>query len=1028
MRITSLDSKTAFSEICETLVVNAHGAGVRSPAAMAIATPVQLETADHRTALGWVTDFEPIGQDGKWWLLGIGLEQPVNFWGLPYPPDDWLGQLVPAERPTTQSPERKFNLWPGAYGPQPRTAAISTLTLVGGKAAVQGRPAPAPAVASEAAPRESGDPALLFSRMQALLEQRTEEHWRRLRNELEPQLLASTRGLQQELQDSLAAWHAERAAIEGKLHELLAVRDEVSARLGSISGLLREVSAPLREEIMAEARTQVDMLIRDFQEHLDGERQAAKMNDERQAGEKLEAIEEQIQTKTDAVMQQLRDRSGEEIAGLASAAMDRLEHQLQANLGQAAEKMQRELISELQQRQQSASQAVAGHMENMRTSEAALRDRVRQLQEELSMQAEQSLAQLRVQVQELGNEQEEELSERLKKRDAESETALQTVGGRILASAKEQLQAEAQLHQQELAGSRDALRGEVERLERHAADLESRITEVRQTREYVESLTKTLPETIQQRVRESVAAVIELMTGPAQDQFTKRVQSEITGLERRVHEIAEQVGASLRGKVAAEAAQGDQQWQSSFTASLSDLQAQAAAIRDEAGRISTDFEQQRRRLLESATASLQELAERDSSLQQSFKSIAAELDGKKDEVVAAAQSSLDQARAAESGLRGTADEMNAALAARTQYSLESLKAWLQATVGEREQQLQHLLGESQKQAESILQQSAAAAATDLQQQLQQEFERRQQAFEQARASAVQQLESLEQRAEHLTSLVDVELQKHADGVVEEAVSEATTRLDAAGEKVCQAHVERAQAEMKALLNERLKQDTDELLTKAVAAAAEQFEEKAEWARRVQLARAQSDLDRILGTLVQQAADAGSELRQRVEALQLELEHTRAQSGAMRGQVEEAQQWLSRETEQFQKTLHEAFLGAASELKGRIHQAVEMAEEPIDRRNREIQTQLAAVAQEKAEELRIVFEEARDRLRSSAEASVLEVKGALQDQLAQTLQAFREDAGNLAKHSMERWQAAIRETLTELPRLLTEKLGSDKDQG
>jgi len=863
--------------------------------------------------------------------------------------------------------------------------------------------------------------------MQAALEQRTEEHWRRLRSELEPQLAASTRGLQQELQDSLAAWRAERAAIEGKLQELLAVRDEVSARLSSISGLLREESAPLREEIMAEARTQVDKLIRDFQEHLHGERQAAEMTGERQAGEMTKAVEEQIQTKTDAVMQQIRDRSGEEIAGLASAAMDRLEHQLQANLGQAAEKMQRELIAELQQRQQSASQAVAGQMENTRTSEAALHARVRQLQEELSVQAEQSLAQLRVQVQELGNQQEKELSERLKKRDAASEAALQTVGGRILASAKEQLQAEARRNQQELAGSHDALRGEVERLGRHAADLEARLTEVRQAREYVESLSKTLPETIQQRVSESIAAALMQMTGPGQDEFTKRVQSEITGLERRVHEIAEQVGTSFAGKLAAEAAQRDQQWQSSYTANLSELQAQAAAIRDEAGRIGKDFEQQRRKLLESAAATLQELAEQESSMQQSFKSMAAGLDGKKDEVVAAAQSGLDQARAAETRLRETAEEMNAGLAARTQQSLESLKASLQAMVSEREQQLQHLLGESQKQAESILQQSAATAAADLQQQLQQEFQRRQQAFDQARASAVQQLESLEQRAEHLTSLVDVELQKHAGSFVEEAVSEATTRLDAAGEKVRQAHVERAQAEMEALLNGKLKQDADELLTKAVAAAAEQFEGKAESARRDQLARAQSDLDRILGTMVQQAADAGSELRQRVEALQRELEHTRAQSGAMRGQVEEAQQWLSRETEQFQKTLHEAFLGAAGELKGRIRQAVEMAEEPFDRRNREIQTQLAAVAQEKAEELRVVFEEARDRLQSSAEASELEVEGALQEQLAQALQAFREDAAKLAQHSMERWQAAIAETLTELPRLLAEKLGPDKDQ-
>ena len=1018
VRITSLDPKTAFSEICETFVVNVHGAGVRAPAAMPAATPVRLETADHRTASGWVTDFEPIGHDGKWWLLGIGLEQPANFWEVPNPPDNWSGQLNPVERPTTRPPDRKFNVWPGAYGPQAEAAAnTSPLTLVGGKATASVRPVLAPAAASEAATSEPGDPALLYSRMQAALDQRTEEHWRRLRSELEPQLAASARSLQQELQDSLAAWRTERAGIESKLQELLAVRDEVSSRLGSISGLLREESAPLREEIMAEARAQVDKLIRDFQEQLRGEHRAAEISGEAQAGNTTKAVEEQIQAKTDALMQQLRDRGADEIAGLATAAMDRLEHQLQSSLGQAVEKMRREMIAELEQRQETASLALAGRMENMSASEVALRDRVRQLQEELSTQVEQSLAQLRVQVQELGNQQEEELSERLKKRDAAAEAALQTVGGRILASASEQLHAEAQRQQKELAGSHDALRGEVERLEHHAADLESHLTEVRQAREFVESLSKNLPETIQQRVSENVAAAIKQMSGAAQEDFAKRAQSEITALERRVQEIAEQAGTALSGKAAEEAAQRDQQWQSSVAASLSDLQAQAAVIRDEAFRIGKDFEQQRQRLLESAAASLQALAERDGSMQQSYQSIAAGLDSKKDEF-AAVQAHLHE----------TVDGLNAGLAAHSQQTLESLKASLQAMASERGEQLRLLVAESQKQAEAMLRQSAAAAATELQQQLQQEFQRRQQAFDQARASALAQLESLQQRAEHLTSLVDVELQKHADGLVEEAVSEATTRLDATAEKVRQAHLRRAQMEMEALLDGKLKQDANLRLTKAVSAAAEQFEGKAESARRDHLARAQSDLDRILGTVVQQASDAGSELRQKVEALQRELEHTREQSGAMRGQVEEAQQWLSRETEQFQKTLHDAFLGAAGEIKGRIRQAVEMAEEPIERRNREIQMQLAAASQEKSEELWVVFEDARDRLHSSARASELEAEGALQEQLAQALQAFREDAGKLTRNSLERWQAAIKEALTELPRLLTEKLGSQEGQG
>ncbi|MBZ5569284.1 MAG: hypothetical protein LAN64_15710 [Acidobacteriia bacterium] len=1001
IRISSLDPNTAFSEMCETLVVNLHGAGVRSPAAGAIATTVHLETGDHRTATGWITDFEPLGRDAKWWLLGIALEQPTNFWGVPKPPDDWIEPLPQVAPPTPQSPERKFSVWPGAYGPQPAH-----------------RQAPALVEVAHPSPRQPSDPAALFARLQADLERRTEEYWTNFRSEIEPRLLESTSGLQQELHDSLAAWRAERTIVEGKLQELLAVRDEVAARLGSITGLLREQSAPLREEIIAEARAQVDKLISDFQERLRGERQAAGTAQHPLTN----AAEEQFQRKTDTLLQQFRDRSTKEIAGLASTAMDRLEHQLKANLGQAAEKIHQELSTELQQRQQAASQSVAGHMEDLRTSEVALRDRVRQLREELSTQSEHALARLRVQVQELGDKQEQELADRLKKRDAASQAALQTLGGSILMSAKQQLQAELERQQQEQAGSYPSLRAGVERLERHAADLESRLDEVRQAREYVESLFKTLPEMIQQRVSESVAAAIEQMSGPAQDQFTMRVQSEITALERQVHEIAGQVGASLRGELAADLAQRDQQWQSTLTASLSELQAQAAAIREEAGRIGRNFEQQRETLLDSANTKLRELAERDSTVRQTFQAITAGLDSKKEEILAAAQSGLEQTRAGETHLRQAADEANAGLAARTQQSLESLKTSLQATVSEREQQLQHLVAESQKQAEALLQQRTAAASAALQEQLQQEFERRQQAFDQARASAVGRLESLDERADQLTSLVDVELQKRAEGFVNEVVSDATLRLDAAGEKLRQANLARAQAEMDTLLDEKLKTDADELLTKAVAGAAEQLQAQANSARREQLARTQAELDRLLGGVVQQAADAGSELRRAIEALQQGFAQTRMDSAEIHSKVEQAQACLARQTEQFHKTLHDAFLEAAGEIKGRVRQAVEMAEEPIDRRSREIQSKMDAVAQQKAGELRLLFDEARDRLQTSAKASEVEVEGALQEQLAQALQTFREHAEKLAKNSMERWQAAIGETLTELPRMLTEKFG------
>ncbi len=1022
VRVSSLDPSHPFSQMCETLVVNMHGAGMRAPGSLPIATPVQLETADNRTTKGWVTDFEPIGQDAKWWLIGVALEQPANFWGCPNPPENWSETPAPLAPPAPESGERKFSMWPGAYGPQPQsgTGATPGPTLVAPKPAAPARPAAAVAAAPAIAPREPVDAAQLLSHLQADLEQRTQEYWKRLREELEPQLTASSRGLQQELQESLASWRSERAAIEGKLQELLTVRDEISARLGSIGELVREQSAPMRADILAETRSQVDRLVGEIREHMRGELRASQSD----AQSAAMTLGEQITAKTDALVQQARERSAQEIAGLASSAMDRLERQLHDNLTRAGDKLQQSLLHELEKRQQATLQMVTGHLEQLRTSEAGLRERVGQLKDELTSQSERVLAQLRVQVQELGDKQEQELSERLKKRDAAAEAALQSVGGRILAAARDQLQAEAQRHQASLAGLHPNFRAEMEKLERYAGELEKRLAEVHQAREYIDSLAKTTPASLEQTIATAAAAAIDKMSGAAQQQFTARVQSEIAGLERRVHEAAEKLGASVSAKLAAEVSERERQFQSAVTAGLSELQSQAAAIREQAARMAQEAAQQQAALLEATDRKIRELSGRESELQQTVISLSGLLDAKKEEVLTSVRSGLEEIRGEVAGLRGAAAEMKAGVSEQARQSLESLQSSVQVMMGEREEQLQKLFAENRKEAETVLQQRAAVSAAELQEELRKQFEGHQQAFDQARAAAVQQLESLQKRADELTSLVDVELQKHAEDFVEEAVADAVDRIGEAGKQFQQEQMALVQAEMKELLEGKLKKDAAEQLAKSVSAATDQFRAQAESLRREQVERAQRDLDRVLGDMVRQADGAGDQLRASLQNLERTLAETQTQTEAARRQNEEMRQWLASETERFQKTVHDAFLQAAGELKGRIHQAVEMAEEPLDRRSREIQAQLASAAKEKAEELRKVFEEARDHLQTSAQASQLEAQGALQDQLSEALQAFRDDAGKLAKNSMERWQAAVTGTLSEIAQLLGNKLAAE----
>jgi hypothetical protein len=90
MLVTSLQPGLQFSEVCETLMVNAHGCSVRSPIHLEAGLPVHLHSKEGRETTARVVACEPIGTDKKSWLVGAQLDEPANFWGLSPCPADWL--------------------------------------------------------------------------------------------------------------------------------------------------------------------------------------------------------------------------------------------------------------------------------------------------------------------------------------------------------------------------------------------------------------------------------------------------------------------------------------------------------------------------------------------------------------------------------------------------------------------------------------------------------------------------------------------------------------------------------------------------------------------------------------------------------------------------------------------------------------------------------------------------------------------------------------------------------------------------
>ncbi len=94
--VTSMEPDKPFSEICETLVVNAHGCVMYSPKKVDAGLPLQFKRKEGRAAMAYVVDCQPMGSGQQGWQLGARLDRPGNFWGLEACPDDWM-QLLDTE-------------------------------------------------------------------------------------------------------------------------------------------------------------------------------------------------------------------------------------------------------------------------------------------------------------------------------------------------------------------------------------------------------------------------------------------------------------------------------------------------------------------------------------------------------------------------------------------------------------------------------------------------------------------------------------------------------------------------------------------------------------------------------------------------------------------------------------------------------------------------------------------------------------------------------------------------------------------
>jgi hypothetical protein len=88
--VISLDRQRPFGERCMLLVVSAQGCGFRSSEALQPETPLMLsDLPGGRSVTARVANCLPLGNDGKWFLIGAALYTQGNVWGIADPPADW---------------------------------------------------------------------------------------------------------------------------------------------------------------------------------------------------------------------------------------------------------------------------------------------------------------------------------------------------------------------------------------------------------------------------------------------------------------------------------------------------------------------------------------------------------------------------------------------------------------------------------------------------------------------------------------------------------------------------------------------------------------------------------------------------------------------------------------------------------------------------------------------------------------------------------------------------------------------------
>lgn len=321
IHVTSLQSSPQFSEVCETLVVNAHGCALRLPIPLNAGSALHLHSREGRQATAYVVACQRMGSEGGGWKLGARLDQPDNFWGLESCPDDWP-VLEMAATAGQHIPERTLVEPRGLRKPQPATrppqVILDKIEEQLSEARLRGIFAqfvqPLHAEVGELQERLARHARQ--NRFEVSLghipPQLEEKLWERLRQVL------GTRVLEQTREQSAEILATTKTATEQKINTALA---EFRYRLSGELQVVEKQAQALSKELTANARQQISTGIEKLQQQtLDA---GAQLNAQ---GEKLSSSLEQRLVETHIVYrresEQLHTAAAEKASQLESEVAD----------------------------------------------------------------------------------------------------------------------------------------------------------------------------------------------------------------------------------------------------------------------------------------------------------------------------------------------------------------------------------------------------------------------------------------------------------------------------------------------------------------------------------------------------------------------------------------------------------------------------------------------------------------------------------------------------------------------------------